>query len=167
MVELAAGGVRVAIEEGLDVHDTQRILEALPEWFGRPDAIASYATEAARLKVAVARLDEVAVGLAALAPRSAATCEIAVMGLRPDLHGRGIGRRLVAAALAAMRRDGIRLALVRTLGTGDPDPFYARTRAFYVHLGFLPLIEIADHFGPGTPALLMVHPLAARSKSRD
>jgi hypothetical protein len=36
----------------------------------------------------------------------------------------------------------------------------ARTRAFYVALGFVPLEERTDIWGPGTPCLIFVKPLA-------
>jgi len=38
----------------------------------------------------------------------------------------------------------------------DPDPGYARTRAFYAAMGFEPLEEIVQVWGPDNPCLLLV-----------
>lgn len=44
---------------------------------------------------------------------------------------------------------------VKTLGARHPDEGYARTRAFYRAVGFLPLEE-TDDLWPGNPCLIMV-----------
>jgi len=58
------------------------------------------------------------------------------MGLLPEHHRRGIGRRLVERVIEDLTRAGVRELLVSTLGDSvDYEP-YARTRAFYRALGF-------------------------------
>ena len=46
-----------------------------------------------------------------------------------------------------------------TLAASDPDPNYAATRAFYAALGFLPLEELPQVWGPENPCLLLVRTL--------
>ncbi len=78
--------------------------------------------------------------------------------MHPEWHRRGIGQRLVAAAEADLVDDGVRLLQVKTLGASRPDPSYARTRKFYLAVGFLPMEETTDLW-PDNPCLLMVKPL--------
>ena len=74
----------------------------------------------------------------------------------PGYHRRGLGRRLLGKAEEALRADGIRLLQVKTLGPSRPNAAYARTRAFYAALGFLPLEEIVGLWGEDNPCLLLV-----------
>ena len=73
------------------------ILEALPEWFGLADANAGYV---AGLTPANARVvfdgNQEVVAFLGLTDHGEGSWEIEVMGVRPALHGAGIGRRLVA-----------------------------------------------------------------------
>ena len=48
---------------------------------------------------------------------------------------------------------------MKTLAPSDPDPSYAATRAFYAAVGFLPLEELPQVWGPQNPCLLMVKAL--------
>ena len=81
------------------------------------------------------------------------------MGVLPRWHRRGIGRALVERAALYSRDEGFVLLHVKTLAPGDPYPPYAATRAFYTALGFLPLEEIPQIWGPQDPCLLMVRAL--------
>ena len=56
------------------------------------------------------------------------------------------------------RAQGLSLLLVKTLDGSNPDPFYARTRAFYRAMGFLPL-QCLPLWDARNPCLLMVKPL--------
>ena len=66
----------------------------------------------------------------------------------PELHRQGIGRQLVERAVADLRADGVRLLQVKTFGPSGESAEYERTRAFYAALGFLPLEERTDIWGP-------------------
>jgi ribosomal protein S18 acetylase RimI-like enzyme len=48
---------------------------------------------------------------------------------------------------------------VKTLGPSNPDPGYARTRAFYEALGFRPLEELKQIWDEQNPCLIMVKQL--------
>jgi hypothetical protein len=55
-----------------------------------------------------------------------------------------------------LRARGFRLFHVKTLGPSDPYEPYRRTREFYIALGFVPLFETVELWGPDNPALILV-----------
>ncbi|MGI6199665.1 MAG: GNAT family N-acetyltransferase [Christensenellales bacterium] len=97
-----------------------------------------------------------AVGFLALQRHYPASCEIAVMGVDPAWHRRGVGRALVEAAIARCRAQGVRFLTVKTLDASHPDPGYARTRAFYAAMGFTPLERFPELWDPSQPALMLI-----------
>jgi ribosomal protein S18 acetylase RimI-like enzyme len=137
------------------------ILRALPDWFGLPDAIESYAREVERLPMWGCAVDGEIVGFLALKIHTDAAAEVYVLGVRRDWHRRGIGRRLFAAAEAHCRAAGLSYLTVKTLAPRHRDPFYARTRALYAALGFVPLEVLPKVWGEGNPCLLMVKGVSA------
>ena len=75
------------------------------------------------------------------------------MAVLPEQHRRGIGRALVERAAAYARAEGLTLLHVKTLAPSDPDPGYAATRRFYEAVGFMPLEELPQVWGPENPCL--------------
>ena len=147
------------IEIGLgSADDVERILGLLPDWFGIPEAVVGYVEFARSHPVSAAIVDGRVVGVLVLQRHTAVSAEIHLMAVEPGLHRQGIGTALVQDAEQRLRGDGVRLFEVKTLGPSYPDDDYARTRAFYEALGFLPMEEIPD-FWPGNPCLIMVKPL--------
>lgn len=137
----------------------ERILRALPEWFGIESSIVKYARDVADLSVLAACEGEAVVGFLALKRHTPESCEIHVMGVMPPHHRRGIGRVLVEEAARRVRGEGARLMSVKTLAPSRPCAEYDRTRAFYRALGFLPVETFDTLWGEANPCLLMVRPL--------
>ena len=154
----------------------ERILRALPDWFGIESALLDYVHAADRLPTLVAVLpgpsgDRVerpdsrpahpdrVIGFVTLKETSEDALELHVMGVLPAWHRRGAGRALVERAAAYARAEGFSLLHVKTLAPSDPDPGYAATRAFYAAAGFRPLETLPQVWGPENPCLLMVRPL--------
>jgi len=135
------------------------ILEALPDWFGIPEALENYVRDVKTMAVLGCRRDGRIVGMVALHPTSEATLDMHVIGVLRPYHGQGIGRALVEAAAERARADGMSLLSVKTLGPSHPDPHYAATRAFYLSVGFLPVEEFKDLWSEENPCLLMIKPL--------
>jgi len=81
------------------------------------------------------------------------------MAVRPEHHRRGIGRALLQQGEREARAQGGRWIQVKTLGVSDPDPHYARTRAFYEAMGFSPLFEGESLWGSENPAVVLVKAL--------
>ena len=148
----------------------ERILRALPEWFGIEASLQDYVRAADELPTLVALLpgpgragrevgaDRV-IGFVTLRETTEDALELHVMGVLPAWHRRGIGRALVERAAAYARSEQYSLLHVKTLAPSDPDPGYAATRAFYRAAGLRPLEELPQVWGPENPCLLMVRPL--------
>jgi GNAT superfamily N-acetyltransferase len=133
----------------------ERILRALPEWFGIEEALQQYVHDVTRLATIVAAEGEAVVGFLTLRRHGSSSAEIHAMAERPDRHGRGIGRALVEAAEARLRAEGTELFQVKTLGPSRPNEHYERTRGFYRRLGFVPLEE-NKLWGEVNPCLILV-----------
>jgi len=135
---------------------SDELIAALPDWFGLPESNAEYLRNLSRLPSWVALLDGQLAGAITLEPHFPGSFEVHFMAVRPEHHRRGIGRALLARLEAEARARGGRWLQVKTLGPSHPDPFYARTRAFYEAMGFSPLFESAALWGPENPALVSV-----------
>lgn len=111
------------------------ILYALPEWFGIPESTETYIRESA-VQTMVASLDgDCANGFLCLKQTGRDTVELAVMGVRKELHRRGIGRRLFEAAKAIAVSQGYSFMQVKTVQMGQYEE-YDQTNRFYLSLGF-------------------------------
>lgn len=136
------------------------ILDALPDWFGIPEAIDDYSAEAAALPmIGASSADGKVLGFLSLRRQTDAVCEIYVLGVMSDWHGRGIGRRLMEAAAQRARQDGARYLSVKTLAPEAGDPAYLRTLGFYEALSFVPVEVFPTLWSPGNPCLLMIKPI--------
>jgi GNAT superfamily N-acetyltransferase len=145
-----------------DAEACDAIVRALPDWFGLESGI----LEAAR---AVRGQD----GLACELPGEPGSvggfltwirpfpesAEITWMAVRPDARRHGHGRALVEALCERLTAEGVRLLLVKTFGPSGESEEYAQTRAFYLSMGFLPLQELTEVWGPENPCLFLVRPL--------
>lgn len=136
----------------------ERLLAALPTWFGIPESNAGYVAAATRLPGYVARAGATAIGILLRERHFPESAEIHLLAVDPGWHRKGVGRALVGALVDELRPTGCRLLQVKTLGPSHPDAGYARTRAFYRAVGFLPVEELTELW-PGNPCLVMVLPL--------
>ncbi|MEM1101562.1 MAG: GNAT family N-acetyltransferase [Pseudomonadota bacterium] len=137
------------------------VLLDLPEWFGNPGAVDRYAAfaESPEATMLAARAAGETLGMLTLKLHYGTQCEIHVLGVRASHHRRGVGRALLRAAEARGRAEGCAFLGVKTLGETNPDPHYARTRAFYRAMGFVPYERLDTLWGAETPCLLMIKPL--------
>jgi GNAT superfamily N-acetyltransferase len=135
------------------------IIDALPNWFGLPDANTSY-IEGVGSKAAFVVSDGsgTALGMLSLAHPYPTNADIYWLGVLPAFHRKGIGKLLLDAALAWARELGCETTTVETLSDTDPDPGYGRTRAFYKAMGFKPLFELRPH-GDNNPLVYMMKQL--------
>ncbi len=129
------------------------ILRALPDWFGIPAAIDGYRQDIESMETFV--LSDLS-GFLTLKSHGDEAAEIQVMAVLPGAHRRGLGRRLVEHAERELRRRGCRYLQVKTLAAVRESEHYARTRRFYVAMGFAPLEVFPELWGTGNPCLLMV-----------
>jgi GNAT superfamily N-acetyltransferase len=141
------------------------ILAALPSWFGHPESVESYVAAADANPTVVADVGERPAGLLTLVVHTPDAAEIEVMGVLPELHHQGIGRRLLASAEAWLGGRGVGFLQVKTLSPRHPDAGYAQTRAFYAACGFKALQEFPDLWRPEDPALQMIKTVPSSSLS--
>ena len=140
----------------------EALLRGLPDWFGIEQSIVEYGQAAEELPTFVAEDGEALVGFVALKQTSGQAMELHVMAVCREWQGRGVGRRLVEAAAGFARAAGCSLLHVKTRGPSKPDANYAATRAFYQAVGFIPLEELPEVWGPDNPCLLLVRPLSSQ-----
>jgi GNAT superfamily N-acetyltransferase len=134
----------------------EQVLGALPDWFGRPESNEEYIRELSLFSTfALDQRGRVA-GFINLREHNPGSWEINCLALQPSLHRRGIGRWLVEYTEAWLRGRDVPLLHVKTMAASRPDPFYARTREFYRAVGFRPLFETTELWGPQTPCLVLV-----------
>ena len=141
--------------------DCGAILAELPDWFGIPASNAAYAQAAENEEAWVAEADGVPVGLMVLTDQGFSAVDLHLLAVRPHLHGRGVGKALVARARALAAERGKRYLTVKTQGPSREYGPYRRTRLFYEAVGFAPLEEFTEIWGPENPCLIMIMPTAA------
>jgi GNAT superfamily N-acetyltransferase len=148
----------LAVVRRHDPGAVQKILASVPEWFGIPEANASYVEDAATLPSYLAVDGDDVVGVALLAEHFAPSRELHLIAVRRDRHRQGVGRLLLAAVEQDLHAEGVRLLEVHTVGPSSESAEYARTREFYEAQGFLAMNELQRIDWNG-PTLILVKPL--------
>lgn len=133
----------------------ERVLRAVPDWFGIEESLVQYARDAERFPTWIADDADRAVGFVTLHHHFEHAAEIHCIAVIRSAHRRGIGSALIARAEAECRAAGVRYLQVKTQGPARPCEFFDRTRAFYLAQGFTPLEEFLTLW-PGNPCLLLV-----------
>jgi GNAT superfamily N-acetyltransferase len=152
----------VAIEGPLtNVADVcEPIFQQVPEWFSIISAVRRYLREMRTEPSFLAKMNGQIVGFLTLKWHFDVSAEVLAMAVLPLFHGRGIGTRLMNAAEQWLQSQQVQFLQVKTLGPSHPDPHYGQTRSFYRSMGFRPLEELADYWGPANPCLIMIKQLA-------
>lgn len=149
-------------EEISDSSERQRIckeiIAELPNWFGLPDANAAYIEGTGSRDCFVTRDETRVVGMLSLGHPYPTNADIYWMGVLPNYHRKGVGLALFNAALLCAQKLGCETMTVETLSDSDSDEGYARTRAFYLAIGFKPLFELRPT-GAVNPLMYMSRPI--------
>jgi GNAT superfamily N-acetyltransferase len=140
----------------------ERILHALPKWFGIESAIQKYIQDVAHLPTWVARRDGQEAGFLSLSFHNPYTAEIHVMGVLESFHRQGVGHALVREAEAYLGQRYWEYLQVKTLSPRHPDPNYAQTREFYLDMGFRPVEEFRTLWSEANPCLLLIKAIPSR-----
>ena len=111
------------------------ILEALPDWFGIPEATEEYIADSKSRPFFCAYDGDTPVGFLYLKETGRHTVELAVMGVLKEYHRQGVGRKLFAEAKNEAMRLGYSFIQVKTVQMGRYD-IYDDTNRFYLSLGF-------------------------------
>jgi len=139
----------------------ERILRALPEWFGMEDSLMEYVEAAKTLPTLLAIDGGEAVGFLTIKRHFPESAEVYCVGILPSHHRRGIGRRMQSAAEEWLAADGCRYLQVKTLAEAANSESYALTRRFYRAVGFAPLEVFPDLWDEWNPCQVFVKALEA------
>lgn len=135
---------------------TRDILEALPEWFGIPEANDDYVEAVKDCAMIVKVIDGEAVGFFAVKATGEKTLSLHVLGIKKEHQRKGIGKELFSAVLDYAKEKGYRFLTVKTLDPSREHKEYDETRKFYESLGFVKLETFPTLWGAENPCLLMV-----------
>ncbi len=113
----------------------RKILEALPEWFGIPEAREEYISDSRDQIMLAAKEKEKPLGFICLKETGRDTAELAVMGVLKEFHRQGIGKKLFNAAKEIAAEKGYSFMQVKTVQMGRYKE-YDETNLFYISLGF-------------------------------
>ena len=114
---------------------SRTILEALPDWFGIPEAREEYIVNSVNQQLFAAVKEEKTIGFLCLKQTGKDTVEVSVMGVLKEFHRHGIGRKLFMKAREKAIKDGFSFIQVKTVQMGQYDN-YDNTNEFYISLGF-------------------------------
>ena len=114
---------------------SRTILEALPDWFGLPEAREEYIVNSVNQQFFTAVKEGKPIGFLCLKQTGKDTVEVAVMGVLKEFHRHGIGRKLFMKAREKAIKDGFSFIQVKTVQMGQYDN-YDNTNKFYISLGF-------------------------------
>lgn len=114
---------------------SRTILEALPDWFGIPEAREEYIVNSVNQQLFAAVKEEKKIGFLCLKQTGKDTVEVSVMGVLKEFHRHGIGRKLFMKAREKAIKDGFSFIQVKTVQMGQYDN-YDNTNKFYISLGF-------------------------------
>lgn len=137
----------------------EAVLRNLPEWFGIESALQAYVDKVEYLPTYTAVAHDRVIGFLSIKKHFAESVEIHVMGILPEFHRMGIGRALQREAELDLVAQGVKFLQVKTLSPSSPNTDYAKTREFYLSMGFSPLEEMPDLWGAENPCLIMVKSL--------
>ncbi len=147
-----------------DAPGCDAVIFSLPYHFGHEDGRRNCAAAVRSSDGLAALIGERLVGFLTVTRHYETAAEITWMAVHADRRGQGIGRALVERLVAGLRGEGRQLLLVATLAEsadeGDEADGFARTRAFYRSVGFVPAREVPLW---DEPAVLLVMPIAPPS----
>jgi N-acetylglutamate synthase-like GNAT family acetyltransferase len=150
-----------------DIPECDRILRALPQWFGIEASNRMYIENLEKFSAAVAEIEGNVLGFVALEHHNPTSVEVHVMAVDPAHHRAGIGGGLLRWAEARCKEQRVRWLHVKTRGPSTPDPFYDRTRGFYRSHGFEPLFESRTLWGESDAALILVKSLRVEQAAQQ
>ena len=142
----------------------ETILRRLPEWFGNEKSLCDYLANLTKLPFwAAFNENGVCIGFLSVKVHYGHTGEIYVCGVLPEYHKKGVGRKLFSYADEYFISCGCKYVIVKTLSEIAQYEPYDRTRAFYLSIGFEPLITLTEMWDDGNPCLIMIKGLSSKN----
>lgn len=144
----------------------RNVLEALPHWFGIPESTEEYITESSTMPFWAAIEEASYIGFVALKKHTEDAAEVYVMGIKEAYHRKGVGKALMEKCFEFCKEEGVTFLQVKTLDEAHPDPYYAKTRAFYKGMGFKKLEVLLPLWGEANPCLMMIQHIEPKEVSK-
>ena len=133
----------------------RKILEALRDWFEVDESRENYISESTDQIFLAAKDDDDYVGFLCLKETGKETVELAVLGVLPEYHRKGIGRELFEAAKSIAVKEGYSFMQVKTVEMGMYED-YDMTNRFYLSCGFKEFEVIRELWGEENPCQIYV-----------
>ena len=131
------------------------ILEALRDWFEVDESREKYIRDCADWLFFAAKEGGEYAGFLCLKETGRATVELAVMGVLPEYHRKGLGRALFTEAKKTAAAAGYAFMQVKTVKMGVYAD-YDQTNRFYQALGFQEFEVIEELWGAENPCQIYV-----------
>ncbi len=135
---------------------TEKILRALPDWFGIEEATLEYIQNSTKFPMVVAYENNIPVGFLSIKKHSPFTSEIYVMGVAPDYHRKGVGKNILSECERILAQNKTEFLQVKTLDESRENEEYRRTRLFYKTMGFREVEVFPTLWGEANPCLLLI-----------
>ena len=132
------------------------ILRALPKWFGIEKSLLQYVKDADSMPTMLVKDGEDVIGFLTIKRNFPESADIHCMGILPQYHRTGVGRILIKALEDFLRSDGVRILQVKTVSADSDCEAYAKSRAFYTAVGFIPLEVFPTLWDEWNPCLVFV-----------
>lgn len=154
----------------IEIKDSERkskyaetILRNLPEWFGNEKSLCDYIENATKLPFWAAFNESGAcIGFLSVKVHYGHTGEIYVCGVLPEYHKKGVGKKLFSFADEYFKNCRCKYVIVKTLSERAQYEPYDKTRAFYLSIGFEPLITLTEMWDEENPCLIMIKRLSSQ-----
>ena len=132
----------------------ENILRALPDWFGIESSLIQYVKDADIRPTMLAQDENDFIGFITIKKHFRESADIHCMGILPKYHRKGIGKFLIKELEKYLKDEGVKLLQVKTLSADRDCSAYAKTRAFYKAVGFIPLEVFPTLWDEANPCLL-------------
>ena len=137
-------------------HVCENILRALPDWFGIEDSLVQYVKDADIMPTMLAKDEDDVIGFITIKRHFPESADIHCMGILPQYHRKGIGKLLIKELENYLKDEGVKFLQAKTVSVDRDCSAYAKTRAFYKAVGFIPLEVFPNLWDEANPCLLLV-----------
>ena len=134
----------------------EKILRVLPDWFGIEESLVQYVKDADVMPTMLAKDNDIVIGFLTIKRHFPESADIHCMGILPQYHRKGVGRLLIKEVENFLKDEGVKILQVKTVSADRDCSAYAKTRAFYKGVGFIPLEIFPNLWDEANPCLLSV-----------
>jgi GNAT superfamily N-acetyltransferase len=136
--------------------ECERILRTLPGWFGIESSTLQYVRDTETYPTFVAVSEQHIRAFLTAREHFAQAWEVHCIAVEAAARRQGLGRELHRHVERWLAARGVRLLQVKTMAESANSAEYAETRRFYTGIGYLPLQEFPELWGPRLPVLQLV-----------